>query len=569
MFSVAAGLSVQSPFTKVSETKTDIASNRRMFDDDEGDAFTLLNLFREWLRVKAQRTENSRNWCRRHGVEEQRLFEMVKLKEQFEQVLEEFMGDIEEDDEVEAVKSGDVVATFQRKRKRKENSKDGRESRDDEDRDVRRRRRMQREALERQKLLQGGNKPKLLDLQDDDAIPEADEAAPDDISTMNIHDLEFALKNDASKLFKKADADLYQNDVNLLKLVVASGLYPHFAIPDENNYTRRETDQVFHTKHKKFVLMHPGSVFAAKPELVQPQLSEERSNSTTSTLAGLHPKATIREILCYLQLLSTNKPYLMNVIRVPALHGCLIFARSIDTNADLSKLVIDNWLIVRFDDPTVGQRSLIIANWLRVGWEFVVNKRLRRAEKGLAPGLRLQDSTSAATPSIELDKMKKRLPPVIQRLREDYLRVTQWNDDEDEAVTAYEVSDTLSQFLDMDIDSRIERPTANELAAMFPQFDAGRDSGTKPGFQVTPYIRYSSLPSTSSTIYPPPAPMMRSFWKCAWCQDFEGAITAEEMDSHLVECKEYSRVVTIARAPKVEKVEVKPEAVASSTPKTT
>ncbi|KXS09241.1 hypothetical protein M427DRAFT_49751 [Gonapodya prolifera JEL478] len=538
--SVAAGLSVQSPFTKISESKTDIASNRRAFDDDEGDAFTLLNLFREWLRVKAQRTENSRNWCRRHGVEEQRLFEIVKLKEQFEQVLEEFMGDVEEEDEVDAVKTGDVVATFRRKRKRKEEDTGKKEDPEDEDRDVRKRRRMQREALERQKRLQGTNKPKVLNFQDDEAIPEADEVPADDISNMNIHDLEFALRNDASKLFKKADADLYRSDVNLLKLVIASGLYPHFAIPDENNYTRRETDQVFHTKHKKFVLMHPGSVFFAKPELVQPQLTERTSNTSASTLADLHPRTTINEILCYLQLMSTNKPYLLNVIRVPALHSCLLFAKS-----------------MRFDDPRIGERSLIIANWLRVGWEFVVNKRLRKAEKGLAPGLRLQSQDVTAEPQV-LDKMKKRLPPVVQRLREDYQRVAQWNDEEDEAVTSTEVSDTLSQFLDMDIESHIERPTANEMAALFPQFDASRNEGTKPGFQVTPYIRYSSIPSTSSAIYPPPAPLMRSFWKCAWCANFEGAITAEEMDEHLSGCKDYTRVVTIARMPKEKAVEQPP-----------
>jgi hypothetical protein len=33
--------------------------------------------------------ESSRKWCRRYGIEEQRLYEMEKLKLQFRQVLQE------------------------------------------------------------------------------------------------------------------------------------------------------------------------------------------------------------------------------------------------------------------------------------------------------------------------------------------------------------------------------------------------------------------------------------------------------------------------------------------------
>ena len=36
--------------------------------------------------------ESSRSWCRRHGIEEQRLYEMVKLKQQFESVMKDYLG---------------------------------------------------------------------------------------------------------------------------------------------------------------------------------------------------------------------------------------------------------------------------------------------------------------------------------------------------------------------------------------------------------------------------------------------------------------------------------------------
>ncbi|KAJ1491685.1 hypothetical protein T484DRAFT_1773741 [Baffinella frigidus] len=52
----------------------------------EGDAFTLLNVFDEWIRVKAAR-ESGKKWCQKHGVEEQRLYEMTRLKDQFAELL--------------------------------------------------------------------------------------------------------------------------------------------------------------------------------------------------------------------------------------------------------------------------------------------------------------------------------------------------------------------------------------------------------------------------------------------------------------------------------------------------
>lgn len=88
----------------------------------DGDAFTLMRIFEEWLKVKATgqavalpeangKTESSQNrpphgsggrrgsditrissskWCKRAGLEEQRLYEMAKLRAQFSELLSEF-----------------------------------------------------------------------------------------------------------------------------------------------------------------------------------------------------------------------------------------------------------------------------------------------------------------------------------------------------------------------------------------------------------------------------------------------------------------------------------------------
>ena len=114
---IAAGLTVASPFIRIPESRSDISGNRRDLFSDEGDPFTLLNIFSEWLKVKTGKKvdifvqicllnpltiylqEASRNWCRRHGIEEQRLYEIVKLKTQFEQVLMQYLGQSFDDTE--------------------------------------------------------------------------------------------------------------------------------------------------------------------------------------------------------------------------------------------------------------------------------------------------------------------------------------------------------------------------------------------------------------------------------------------------------------------------------------
>ena len=89
VLSLAAALSVQSPFTNKAYKDLDCVSARKDLDSDHGDPITLLNAFREWLKIKNDDRENSRKWCKRRGLEEQRFYEMTKLRKQFEQLLEE------------------------------------------------------------------------------------------------------------------------------------------------------------------------------------------------------------------------------------------------------------------------------------------------------------------------------------------------------------------------------------------------------------------------------------------------------------------------------------------------
>ena len=58
-------------------------------DSDHGDPITLLNAYREWLEVKVDNRENSKRWCKKRGLEEQRFYELTKLRDQFKEILKQ------------------------------------------------------------------------------------------------------------------------------------------------------------------------------------------------------------------------------------------------------------------------------------------------------------------------------------------------------------------------------------------------------------------------------------------------------------------------------------------------
>ncbi|KAL0609800.1 putative ATP-dependent RNA helicase DHX34 [Plecturocebus cupreus] len=83
VLTIAAALSVQLPFTRSAQSSPECAAARRPLESNQGDPFTLFNVFNAWVQVKSERSRNSRKWCRRRGIEEHRLYEMANLRRQF------------------------------------------------------------------------------------------------------------------------------------------------------------------------------------------------------------------------------------------------------------------------------------------------------------------------------------------------------------------------------------------------------------------------------------------------------------------------------------------------------
>lgn len=82
------------------------------------------------------------------------------------------------------------------------------------------------------------------------------------------------------------------------------------------------------------------------------------------------------QLIFYSLLLETTKPYLVNTIRFPALHGMLLFARAIDTNCDCSRIVFDSWLQFKFADSPAAQMLLFQAVELREALNLCLEQKL-------------------------------------------------------------------------------------------------------------------------------------------------------------------------------------------------
>ena len=95
---IAASFCIQNPFLK--SDNFELLEKRESILSNDGDPFTLFQTFIEWLKIKEESNQSaSKNWCNKLMIEEQRLYEMVKLLSQFQGVLRGLNQDFEEDED--------------------------------------------------------------------------------------------------------------------------------------------------------------------------------------------------------------------------------------------------------------------------------------------------------------------------------------------------------------------------------------------------------------------------------------------------------------------------------------
>lgn len=350
---LAATLNVQSPYTNRAFRDAECEKLRSDCESDHGDPITLLNLYREWLLVKKSQTERSRDyenesskrWCRVRGLEEQRFYEITKLKGQLESLLRECKLLESATDE----KSTAAQRSIRAGEKRYLGS-------------LKRAHKM--EAPRQRKLLRGCDGD--LDCEEDDG-------------KIDIKDVDFRLSNDFSKLENLVmSATTDSCDLVMVKLILVSGLYPQVAISDDFNYCKSMNEQFFHTKSKPYVSMHPMSYFSQNYQVLN--VPECDVIEKSGLYKSKQPLSAKHQIVCYLSILETTKPYLMNTIRMPAAQTLLMFAQEIDANVTFSRVVCDSWLCLDFPFPESGQTLLVRAANLRKRWNNLVTQKLTESE---------------------------------------------------------------------------------------------------------------------------------------------------------------------------------------------
>lgn len=468
VLTIAAAMSVQSPFTRRFTNDPDVMNARQLLESNHGDPFTLLNAFDEWLHAKSKGS-SSRKWCRRRGLEEQRFYEVVKLKEQFEELLHDH-------------KLVELKSHSSREKKRENQHKLRKLKRD---------------------YLKGPRPPKMLKLEQRGT--ESDEGETE----VDIRDMEFKLTHDLDKLQRSSTLrrSFSLRDLNLLKIILCSGLYPQLAIADEHNVSKNVSELVFHTNAKQYLMLHPTCVFVSQPDLLCPTNEQKPSNSRNNVEGCRND----HQIMSFVSLLETRKAYIMNVMRVPALQTLLLFGNTVDSNADCTRLVVDEWIEIGIPDAESAQKTVASVIHLRKTWDTLMRRKMEGKRE----------------------------------------------DDEDIDYFEHVLSSKLSEFLDSNVSYTIKRLHQSDIDHLYVGND-GRDLDlgsclsvpvlgikqdmmvhpTKGGIKVNDYFTYNDLLSeTEAEAASNAAQYIQKHWTCGVCGT-KMVVTVLERIEHEKQCSD-------------------------------
>lgn len=152
----------------------------------------------------------------------------------------------------------------------------------------------ERDKTRSRKILQ------IDDMEVRDAVEEEEH-----LEQLDLRDVDFRLSHNIQELLDECENALSKQEINVIKYILTSGFYPNIAYPDEFNQSHKESEQVYHSLYKTFTSLHPTSIFYGRSVLIQAS-----------------------DLLGYEKLLETNKPYLTNVFRIPALQMLLLAGQS-------------------------------------------------------------------------------------------------------------------------------------------------------------------------------------------------------------------------------------------------
>ncbi|XP_028334141.1 probable ATP-dependent RNA helicase DHX34 isoform X1 [Physeter macrocephalus] len=218
------------------------------------------------------------------------------------------------------------------------------------------------------------------------------------------------------------------------------------------------------------------------------------------------------QLLTFVSLLETNRPYLVSCVRIPALQSLLLFSRSLDTSGDCCRLVADGWLELQLADSESAVQLLAASLRLRARWESALDRQLAHQARW-----RLEDKDEEEEAPVNRREVAALSRELLQ-------------------FTASKVSYSLRRLTGLEIQNLYVGPQTITAAPSLPGlFGCSTPSPhpTKGGYAVTDFLTYSCLTSDVD-LY---GDCLRTFWTCPRC-DLHMPLTPLERIAHESTCPE-------------------------------
>ncbi|XP_061453249.1 probable ATP-dependent RNA helicase DHX34 isoform X2 [Rhineura floridana] len=245
--------------------------------------------------------------------------------------------------------------------------------------------------------------------------------------------------------------------------------------------------QIFHTKDKVGVVLHPASVFATSPELLQQ--AQGRGPECGAHRDAQEGLSSRHQVLAFVSLLETHKPYLVSCLRLPALQALLLLARSLDTNADCTRMVADSWLELQVPTAETALQLLRTALRVRGSWEKILDRQLE-SQSGRGRGEEKRPSAH------EVHQLTQELLTFLKA----------------------EVLYSLRRMMPLEQQNLYVGPQmvaagAEGLRCLFQGLEVTPNE-VKGGYNVGSFLTFNCLAGTEGDLY---RECLRTFWTCPRC----------------------------------------------------
>ncbi|VDN00699.1 unnamed protein product [Thelazia callipaeda] len=310
---IAASLATSSPFTNRSFREPDIIDKRKNIISDCGDPFTLINVYREFVELQAERSD-VRKWGRDKGIDVQRMHEIRQLRRQFKELLEN-SGILKTASNTD---SHERRINFGDRKRLNELKKDA------------------RDQVKKRKILRPETHFDSIVDSEGYWLNHLIKLFPGNFSLIDsVQTLEFYMENRESGIRSILKSHrLNDATSSILKFIVTAGFHPHYGILDQYNVYKIGNEIFAHTRKRPFAVLHPNSSLALSPDALNYSCSNK----------GL---SRYHQLIAFASLIETIKPYLCNSLRVPAL-ALLLLSKSIRCLNDDCSVVCDDFITYKF-----------------------------------------------------------------------------------------------------------------------------------------------------------------------------------------------------------------------------